>query len=117
MSIRPDTWIIKMAREKKMIEPFVEEQVRALDHELACSIHAAEHRPQVEASAEPARSPSEQHRACFALGPVERCTELVDHAVAECVGLAIVHPDNRYAIAELVVHHRLAHANLRFRHT
>jgi len=31
MSIRPDTWIIKMARDHKMIEPFVEEQVREVD--------------------------------------------------------------------------------------
>jgi len=29
MSIRPDSWIIKMARDHRMIEPFVEEQVRA----------------------------------------------------------------------------------------
>ena len=28
MSIRPDKWIIRMAREHNMIEPFVEEQVR-----------------------------------------------------------------------------------------
>ena len=28
MSIRPDTWIIKMAKEYHMIEPFVEKQVR-----------------------------------------------------------------------------------------
>jgi dCTP deaminase len=31
MSIRPDTWIKKMAREYSMIEPFVEEQVRTVD--------------------------------------------------------------------------------------
>ena len=31
MSIRPDTWINKMAREYGMIEPFVEEQVRVVD--------------------------------------------------------------------------------------
>ena len=31
MSIRPDTWIAKMAREHQMIDPFVEEQVRAVD--------------------------------------------------------------------------------------
>lgn len=31
MSIRPDTWIKKMAREYGMIEPFVEEQVRVVD--------------------------------------------------------------------------------------
>jgi dCTP deaminase len=31
MSIRPDTWIKKMALEKGMIEPFVEEQVRAVE--------------------------------------------------------------------------------------
>ncbi len=29
MSIRPDTWIRRMALERKMIEPFVDEQVRA----------------------------------------------------------------------------------------
>ena len=28
MSIRPDGWIKKMAIEQRMIEPFVEEQVR-----------------------------------------------------------------------------------------
>jgi dCTP deaminase len=28
MSIKPDTWITRMAREHKMIEPFVDEQVR-----------------------------------------------------------------------------------------
>ena len=28
MSIRPDTWILKMAKEHRMIEPFIEEQVR-----------------------------------------------------------------------------------------
>ena len=28
MSIRPDTWFIRMAREHKMIEPFVDDQVR-----------------------------------------------------------------------------------------
>jgi len=28
MSIKPDTWITRMAREHKMIEPFVEDQVR-----------------------------------------------------------------------------------------
>jgi dCTP deaminase len=31
MSIRPDTWIVKMARDHKMIEPFMEEQVREAD--------------------------------------------------------------------------------------
>ncbi|MHC4946109.1 MAG: dCTP deaminase [Planctomycetota bacterium] len=31
MSIRPDTWIIKMAREEGMIEPFEEGQVRKKD--------------------------------------------------------------------------------------
>ena len=31
MSIRPDTWIAKMAREHGMIEPFVQEQVRSID--------------------------------------------------------------------------------------
>ncbi len=31
MSIRPDTWIAKMAKEYGMIEPFVEEQVRSID--------------------------------------------------------------------------------------
>lgn len=31
MSIRPDTWIIKMAKEYAMIEPFVEDQVRSID--------------------------------------------------------------------------------------
>ena len=31
MSIRPDTWIAKMAKEHGMIEPFVEEQVRSID--------------------------------------------------------------------------------------
>jgi len=31
MSIRPDTWIIRMAREHGMIEPFEEHQVRARD--------------------------------------------------------------------------------------
>lgn len=31
MSIRPDTWIAKMARDHSMIEPFVEEQVRSID--------------------------------------------------------------------------------------
>jgi dCTP deaminase len=29
MSIKPDTWIVRMAREHRMIEPFVDEQVRA----------------------------------------------------------------------------------------
>jgi dCTP deaminase len=29
MSIRPDSWIKRMAHEKKMIEPFVEDQVRS----------------------------------------------------------------------------------------
>jgi dCTP deaminase len=29
MSIKPDTWITRMAREHKMIEPFVDDQVRA----------------------------------------------------------------------------------------
>jgi dCTP deaminase len=29
MSIKPDSWITKMAREHRMIEPFVDEQVRA----------------------------------------------------------------------------------------
>ena len=28
MSIRPDTWITRMAREHQMIEPFVDDQVR-----------------------------------------------------------------------------------------
>lgn len=31
MSIRPDTWIAKMAKEHSMIKPFVEEQVRSID--------------------------------------------------------------------------------------
>lgn len=31
MSIRPDTWITKMAREYRMIEPFVGDQVRSVD--------------------------------------------------------------------------------------
>jgi dCTP deaminase len=31
MSIRPDTWIARMAKEYGMIEPFVEEQVRSID--------------------------------------------------------------------------------------
>jgi len=31
MSIRPDTWIARMAKEYRMIEPFVEDQVRAVD--------------------------------------------------------------------------------------
>ena len=31
MSIRPDTWIKKMALEKGMIDPFVEEQVRVVE--------------------------------------------------------------------------------------
>lgn len=31
MSIRPDTWIARMAKEYGMIEPFVEEQVRNID--------------------------------------------------------------------------------------
>jgi dCTP deaminase len=31
MSIRPDTWITKMAREHGMIEPFVGDQVRSVD--------------------------------------------------------------------------------------
>jgi dCTP deaminase len=31
MSIRPDTWIARMAKERGMIEPFVEEQVRSID--------------------------------------------------------------------------------------
>ncbi len=31
MSIRPDIWIRKMAREHGMIEPFVEDQVRRVD--------------------------------------------------------------------------------------
>ena len=31
MSIRPDSWIIKMAYEKGLIEPFVEDQVRMVD--------------------------------------------------------------------------------------
>ena len=30
MSIRPDTWIAKMAREHGMIEPFVQDQVRSI---------------------------------------------------------------------------------------
>jgi deoxycytidine triphosphate deaminase len=29
MSIKPDTWITRMARDHKMIEPFVDDQVRA----------------------------------------------------------------------------------------
>ena len=31
MSIRPDTWIARMAKKQGMIEPFVEEQVRSID--------------------------------------------------------------------------------------
>ena len=31
MSICPDTWITKMAKEHRMIEPFVENQVRSID--------------------------------------------------------------------------------------
>ena len=31
MSICPDTWIIKMAKKHRMIEPFVENQVRSID--------------------------------------------------------------------------------------
>ena len=31
MSIRPDTWIAKMAKEQRMIEPFVQDQVRSID--------------------------------------------------------------------------------------
>jgi len=31
MSIRPDTWIVRMAKEQRMIEPFVEGQVREID--------------------------------------------------------------------------------------
>ncbi len=31
MSIRPDAWIARMAREHGMIEPFVEDQIRAVD--------------------------------------------------------------------------------------
>ena len=31
MSIRPDTWIARMAKEYGMIEPFVENQVRSID--------------------------------------------------------------------------------------
>jgi dCTP deaminase len=31
MSIRPDTWIIRMAKEQRMIDPFVEHQVREVD--------------------------------------------------------------------------------------
>ncbi len=31
MSIRPDTWIARMAKKHGMIEPFVEEQVRSID--------------------------------------------------------------------------------------
>lgn len=31
MSIRPDTWISRMAKEHHMIEPFVEDQVRSID--------------------------------------------------------------------------------------
>jgi len=31
MSIRPDTWIARMARECRLIEPFVEDQVRTVD--------------------------------------------------------------------------------------
>ena len=31
MSIRPDTWIAKMAKEYGKIEPFVEEQVHSID--------------------------------------------------------------------------------------
>ena len=29
MSIKPDTWITRMAREHQMIDPFVDDQVRA----------------------------------------------------------------------------------------
>ena len=28
MGLKPDTWIVRMAREHRMIEPFVEDQVR-----------------------------------------------------------------------------------------
>ena len=31
MSIRPDTWIVKMAKKHRMIEPFVENQVRSIN--------------------------------------------------------------------------------------
>lgn len=31
MSIRPDTWIARMAKECRLIEPFVEDQVRTVD--------------------------------------------------------------------------------------
>ena len=31
MSIRPDTWIVRMAKEYRMIEPFVENQVRSVN--------------------------------------------------------------------------------------
>ena len=31
MSIRPDIWITKMAKEHRMIEPFVEQQIRSTD--------------------------------------------------------------------------------------
>lgn len=37
MSIRPDTWIAKMAKEHGMIEPFVEKQVRSIDGRLVVS--------------------------------------------------------------------------------
>ena len=37
MSICADTWIARMAREHRMIEPFVEEQVRSIDGKPAIS--------------------------------------------------------------------------------
>ena len=37
MSIRPDTWIRKMAEEHRMIEPFVEDQVRIVDGQSVIS--------------------------------------------------------------------------------
>ena len=37
MSIRPDTWITKMAKECRMIAPFVEDQVRAVDGQSVVS--------------------------------------------------------------------------------
>jgi len=37
MSIRPDTWITKMARECGMIEPFIEKQVRSIGGQAVVS--------------------------------------------------------------------------------
>ena len=37
MSIRPDIWIAKMARECGMIEPFIEKQVRSIDGQSVVS--------------------------------------------------------------------------------